>query len=64
MVPTLCGNGGLKRTWQDIIFVLKDGEVVERGTHEELMRAGGLYYRMWVEQAADVFVEESPEVTE
>jgi subfamily B ATP-binding cassette protein MsbA len=25
------------------IFVLKDGTIVERGNHEELMRAGGLY---------------------
>jgi subfamily B ATP-binding cassette protein MsbA len=25
------------------IFVLKDGTIVERGSHEELMRAGGLY---------------------
>ena len=26
----------------DLIIVLKDGQVVEQGTHEELMRAGGL----------------------
>ena len=27
----------------DVIFVVKDGAIVERGKHEELMRTGGLY---------------------
>lgn len=41
----------------DMIIVLKEGTVVEQGTHEELLRAGGLYYSMWQEQAADAFSE-------
>ncbi|KAI9453320.1 P-loop containing nucleoside triphosphate hydrolase protein [Lactarius psammicola] len=41
----------------DVIIVLKEGTVVEQGTHEELLRAGGLYYSMWQEQAADSFLE-------
>ncbi|CAL1717356.1 unnamed protein product [Somion occarium] len=41
----------------DLIFVLKEGQVVEQGTHDELMRRGGLYYSMWVEQASDAFNE-------
>src|SRR5438477_4045083 len=27
----------------DVIFVLKDGAIVERGTHEQLLAANGLY---------------------
>ena len=34
--------------------MLKDGQVAEQGTHEELMRAGGLYYSMWQQQVSDV----------
>jgi ABC-type multidrug transport system fused ATPase/permease subunit len=30
----------------DEILVLDAGRVVERGTHEELARAGGLYHRL------------------
>ena len=30
----------------DLIIVLQDGRVAEQGTHEELLRKGGLYYRM------------------
>ena len=31
----------------DEVLVLKTGRVVERGTHAELLRLGGLYSRMW-----------------
>jgi ATP-binding cassette subfamily B protein len=34
----------------DKIVVLDGGSVVEEGTHDALMRAGGLYARMWEEQ--------------
>jgi subfamily B ATP-binding cassette protein MsbA len=27
----------------DVIFVIKDGSIAEKGTHEELLKAGGLY---------------------
>ena len=31
--------------------VLNHGQVVEQGTHQELLDKGGLYHDMWVEQA-------------
>jgi ATP-binding cassette subfamily C protein CydCD len=31
----------------DEILVMNHGQIVERGTHAELMRAGGLYRRLW-----------------
>jgi len=31
----------------DLILVIKDGEIVERGKHEELLRAGGLYAELY-----------------
>ena len=37
----------------DLILVLKDGIVVEQGTHEELLRYGGLYSSMWIQQSSD-----------
>lgn len=35
----------------DVIYVLEDGAVVERGTHGELVQRGGLYQRMFSMQA-------------
>jgi ABC-type multidrug transport system fused ATPase/permease subunit len=34
----------------DIIFVLKDGWIVQRGSHEELLRMGGLYRELYETQ--------------
>lgn len=34
----------------DQILVLDDGKIVERGRHEELLRADGVYARMWARQ--------------
>ncbi|KAF4613576.1 hypothetical protein D9613_007429 [Agrocybe pediades] len=43
----------------DLIIVLREGEVVEQGNHEELMRARGLYYSMWQQQASLENMEEN-----
>ncbi|KAJ6620068.1 P-loop containing nucleoside triphosphate hydrolase protein [Mycena sp. CBHHK59/15] len=34
----------------ELIIVLKEGRVAEQGTHDELLKLGGLYYSMWQEQ--------------
>ena len=34
----------------DIIFVLKDGQVVENGTHPQLLALGGVYANLWAAQ--------------
>ncbi|MBQ7678728.1 MAG: ABC transporter ATP-binding protein [Butyrivibrio sp.] len=34
----------------DLILVVDQGDVVEQGTHEELMQAQGFYYRLYVSQ--------------
>jgi ATP-binding cassette subfamily B protein len=37
----------------DQILVMEDGQIVERGTHVELLRAGGIYRTMWDLQASE-----------
>ena len=37
----------------DVIFVVKDAEVVEQGTHEVLLAKGGLYAELYRIQTAD-----------
>jgi len=36
----------------DLIFVMKNGQLIEQGTHEELMRRGGEYERMYQVQSS------------
>ncbi|MGI8612004.1 MAG: ABCB family ABC transporter ATP-binding protein/permease [Sphingomicrobium sp.] len=48
----------------DQIVVLDNGRVAERGTHEELLEANGLYAELWYRQAAERDVEEAAEAAE
>ncbi len=41
----------------DVIYVLERGRVVERGMHEELVRRGGLYARLYEQQFRGGLVE-------
>ncbi|WP_324756071.1 ABC transporter ATP-binding protein [Haloarcula sp. GH36] len=43
----------------DTIVVLEDGEIVERGTHDDLLAADGLYANLWAVQAGEI--DELPE---
>jgi ATP-binding cassette subfamily B protein len=48
----------------DQIVVLDNGQVAERGRHEELLERGGLYAELWFRQAAERSVEETAEAAE
>lgn len=37
----------------DLILVMRDGDVIESGTHEELMRRGGFYADLYNSQFED-----------
>ncbi len=42
----------------DIILVVNKGEIVERGTHQQLLDLGGLYARLYHEQFSQSSQEE------
>ncbi len=46
----------------DQILIIEDGEIVERGTHSELVALGGKYYEIYEDQFSDVLGEELKEV--
>lgn len=50
----------------DVIIVLDKGEIVEQGSHEELLEKQGVYYRLWEMQQGNFTVkdEEKESVTE
>ena len=42
----------------DLIIVLDKGQIVEQGTHEELLKMGGQYYGLWEMQQGNFIVKE------
>ncbi|WP_025028482.1 ABC transporter ATP-binding protein [Caldalkalibacillus mannanilyticus] len=46
----------------DLILVLHRGEIVERGTHQQLIEKKGLYYKMYLLQQGSVASEEITEL--
>jgi ATP-binding cassette subfamily B protein len=38
----------------DVIVVLEDGRIVERGTHDALLEQDGLYANLWAVQAGAI----------
>ena len=44
--------------------VLDKGEITERGTHEELLKRKGQYYRLWEMQQGNFAVNAESEKTE
>jgi len=38
----------------DCIYVLKDGQIIEQGNHQELLATGGTYHKMWNEYGKSV----------
>ncbi len=69
------GQGGKRRTAifiahrlstvmdADVIFVMKEGKLVEQGKHEQLIRQNGLYWQLWRQQAEEK-PDETPEEVE
>jgi ATP-binding cassette subfamily B protein len=43
----------------DLILVLDDGRIVERGTHGELMQLGGRYWELLRRQELETELEEA-----
>jgi ABC-type multidrug transport system fused ATPase/permease subunit len=44
----------------DRIFVITGGQLIEQGTHDELLRSGGVYATLWAEQTGSAVTVEGP----
>ena len=41
----------------DVILVVRDGKIIERGTHSELMKQKGYYYELYTRQYEEMVVD-------
>lgn len=46
----------------DVIIVLDKGQIVEQGTHEELLEMKGQYYKLWEMQQGNFQIEEDEDI--
>jgi ATP-binding cassette subfamily B protein len=46
----------------DRIYVLERGQIVEEGTHDQLVAHLGLYYALWRQQIGEKQTETAPAV--
>jgi ATP-binding cassette subfamily B protein len=44
----------------DQLVVLDRGRIVEKGTHQELLRLGGTYARLWQHQSGGFLDDDGP----
>jgi hypothetical protein len=50
MLIPLWGRARFSQLYPELLDDPRAAEIIEQGTHDELMRAAGLYRRMWDEQ--------------
>ena len=48
----------------DRLVIMDKGRIVEEGTHQELLRKGGLYASLWQRQSGGFLVDEEMEAAE
>ena len=41
----------------DRLIVLDKGRIIEQGSHDELLKAGGLYADLWARQTGGMIIE-------
>jgi ATP-binding cassette subfamily B multidrug efflux pump len=44
----------------DLVFIMDNGRIVEEGSHESLLKRGGLYAQLWSRQSGGFIVEQRP----
>ena len=42
----------------DLILVLKDGEIIEQGSHNQLLSQNGAYEKLWNQQVSKPIIKE------